>query len=81
MFHEMATVSSHRWGHIEELLAQLTERVDILLRVTVLAHSDPKKARPQFGPSYHYPRPNEPEAPTIAPVRPGQLFQMMRGGD
>lgn len=42
-----------RWGHIEELLAIIAEELDHLIRVTVIANSDPKKA-PKFGAPYRY---------------------------
>lgn len=77
----MAEQSASRWGHVEEILAQIAERADMLLRVTVLSNRDPKKTAPNFGPQYRYPRPGQPEE-KVAVVRPGQLFaSLIKGGD
>lgn len=77
----MCAQAHDRWGHVEELLVQITERIDLLLRVTVMANADPKKSKPNFGPQFHYPRPGgAPQVETVKVVRPGELVGMFRGG-
>lgn len=76
----MCVQAHNRWDHADELLAQLTERVDLLLRVTVMANADPQRAKPNFGPQFHYPRPGAAPVETVKVVRPGELVGMFRGG-
>lgn len=82
MFNEIARRSQARWGHSEELLARICERLDVLLRVTVLANRDPKKSAPDMGPAFTYPRPGQTERPSESgAVRPRDLARrMLMGG-
>lgn len=78
MFNEMAKVATNQWGHVEELLRLIAERLDVLLRVTVMANRDQKRAAPDFGAPFHYPRPGE--AKTSIAVRPRDVARKMLGG-
>ena len=51
--------TGRQWSSESELLAHILETLDVLLRVTIKVHSDPKKPKPKFGKPLHYPRPHE----------------------
>lgn len=69
----LAESYQRRWTHSDELLATLTEQLDQLIRLTVLANAkNPRLPKP-----FRYPRPGE-EAPKA--MHPRDVARRMLGG-
>lgn len=80
MFVEMgAAVRRSHWSQTTELLAQLNERVDALIRVTIQAHS---AKPPNLGPALKIPRPAHAQPVEAKPnaVSPASFFRMIAPG-
>lgn len=59
LYAEVVRAAEKRWTNTDELLATLVEQVDVLTRVTIKAHSNPKKP-PRFGKPLRVKRPHDP---------------------
>lgn len=75
MLDALAVAHRDRWTHETELLATIAEGIDALIRVTVMANSDPKR-KPRFPPPYRYPRPGRAAAKRTT-VHPRDLARRM----
>lgn len=80
MFHEIVAAAGDRWTHTDELLRAVCAMLDTLVRVTVLAHSDPKQGPPKLGPPFRYLRPGETATSNVPIVRPRDLARRMGAG-
>ncbi len=77
VYEDVLAAANERWTHSDELLATITEQLDTLIRLTVRAHSDPKKNLNLPKP-FRYPRPGD-KGQAKRTVSPAQLAARMRG--